>query len=292
MSIDDLTSTTRVFVSGLPPSFTSKDLRAFFGEKFTVTDAHVLPDRRIGFVGLADHDSAEKSAKYFNKSFIRMSKISVDLARPVDVNRSQSGQAAPTARSTTRDGTKVSNGETKVLKRKRNELDNGETLRSQSASVQQRVSKADERRSLEKMEETPTDALSASSQNHDMNESRTQALSSSTENATTSSVPDPQPAAAADGDWLRGKTSRVLDLEQPGEEAQRNTPAVSPSPELGMNTTVEEADAIGQPELQTDVGPGVPNARLFLRNLAFDATDDDIRTLLTPFGDMEEVSSF
>lgn len=290
MSTDDLTSTTRVFVSGLPPSFTSKDLRAFFGDKFTVTDAHVLLDRRIGFVGLADHESAQKSTKYFNRSFIRMSKISVELARPVDVKRSNSGQAAPIATRTPRHNAEASDGKRRMLKRKRDGLDDGEQLRSQPASKQEAGSQPEKSRLASKMDNTAIDEPSASSQEHDRNQSRIRALSESAGGTITPNGPDPQPVTAADSDWLRGKTSRVLDLEGPGEEPQRTATAVLQSPEPETNTTLERTDAKGQKEQLNDDGPEVPNGRLFLRNLAFEATDDDVRTLLTPFGTVQEVS--
>lgn len=74
---------TRVFVSGLPPAITNDGLRKHFSSRFEVTDAHVIPNRRIGFVGFKDNSAAHDAAKYFNRSFIRMSKIAVELARPV-----------------------------------------------------------------------------------------------------------------------------------------------------------------------------------------------------------------
>ena len=290
MSTDDLTSTTRVFVSGLPPSFNSKDLRAFFGDKFTVTDAHVLPDRRIGFVGLADHESAEKSTKYFNKSFIRMSKISVELARPVDVKRSNSGQATLIAGRTPRHDAGAVDGERRMLKRKRDKLDDGEQLHSQPASKQEDVAQPQKSRLASKMNNAATDEPSASSQEHDGNQSRIHALSESADGTMTPNGPDPQPVTAPDSDWLRGKTSRVLDLEGPGEQPQQTATVVLQSPEPESNTTLERTDDNGQDEQSNEDGPEVPNGRLFLRNLAFEATDDDVRTLLTPFGTVQEVS--
>ena len=76
-------TSTRVFVSGLPPTCSNDQLRNHFATRFQVTDAHVLPKRRMGFVGFKDHEAAQSAVKYFNKTFLKMSKISVDIARPV-----------------------------------------------------------------------------------------------------------------------------------------------------------------------------------------------------------------
>ena len=80
---DDDTPDTRVFVTGLPPNFTSNQLGAHFAGRFQVTDAVVVPDRRIGFVGFRNYTLAKSAIKYFNKTYIRMSKISVEMAKPV-----------------------------------------------------------------------------------------------------------------------------------------------------------------------------------------------------------------
>jgi multiple RNA-binding domain-containing protein 1 len=49
----------------------------------TDSDTRLIPHRRIGYVGYKSPEDAAKAVKYFNKSFIRMSKIGVELARPV-----------------------------------------------------------------------------------------------------------------------------------------------------------------------------------------------------------------
>lgn len=74
---------TRVFVTGLPPSCSNDQLRNHFASRFTVTDAHVLPKRRMGFVGFKSNEAAQEAVKYFNRTYMKMSRISVDLARPV-----------------------------------------------------------------------------------------------------------------------------------------------------------------------------------------------------------------
>ena len=74
---------TRVFVSGLPPNLTSDQLGAHFAMRYQVTDAVVVPGRRIGFVGFRNYTLAKSAVKYFDKSYIRLSKIAVEIAKPV-----------------------------------------------------------------------------------------------------------------------------------------------------------------------------------------------------------------
>lgn len=73
---------SRIFVRGLPPKFTDEDVRKHFS-KYPVTDVKFFPHRRIGYVGYKTPEDAAKAVKYFNRTFIRMSKISVEIARPV-----------------------------------------------------------------------------------------------------------------------------------------------------------------------------------------------------------------
>ena len=74
---------SRIFVRGLPPNFTEAEFKKHFSNPSAVTDVKFMPKRRIGYVGYKNHNDAEKAVKYFNKSFIRMSRIGVELARPV-----------------------------------------------------------------------------------------------------------------------------------------------------------------------------------------------------------------
>ena len=86
MEEDDIPD-SRVFVNGLPPHYTSEQLGAHFAGRYQITDSVVLPGRRIGFVGFRNYTLAKNAVKYFDKSYIRMSKISVEIAKPVDFHR-------------------------------------------------------------------------------------------------------------------------------------------------------------------------------------------------------------
>lgn len=76
-------ASSRIFIKGLPPNISEDEFKKHFGATSTITDAKLIPHRRIGYVGYKTADDAAKAVKYFNRSFIRMSKIGVEIARPV-----------------------------------------------------------------------------------------------------------------------------------------------------------------------------------------------------------------
>lgn len=76
-------ASSRVFIKGLPPTISEDEFKKHFSAKHEITDAKLIPHRRIGYVGYKTAEDAAKAVKYFNRSFIRMSKIGVEIARPV-----------------------------------------------------------------------------------------------------------------------------------------------------------------------------------------------------------------
>ncbi|KAI1812110.1 MRD1-like protein [Poronia punctata] len=74
---------SRIFVRGLPPTITEADIRKHFGVKGHISDVKCFPNRRIGYVGFQTPQEAAEAVRYFNRTFIRMSKINVELAKPI-----------------------------------------------------------------------------------------------------------------------------------------------------------------------------------------------------------------
>lgn len=74
---------SRIFVRGLPPNLTSDEFRKHFSKQAVITDAKCIPHRRIGYVGFKSPEDAAKAVKYYNKTFIRTTRIEVEVARPV-----------------------------------------------------------------------------------------------------------------------------------------------------------------------------------------------------------------
>lgn len=116
---------------------------------------------------------------------------------------------------------------------------------------------------------------------------------------------DQTPAVATnDEDWLRSRTNRLLDLMDPDDlpKEQVGAPIKTPSsnpktadpPKEGRSNVETEGVATAQPT--TEMATKIDSldmihrtSRLFVRNLPYGATEDDIRECFQKFGDLEEV---
>jgi len=96
-------TSSRIFVRNLPPQFGEDEFRKHFSKLSAPTDTRLFAARRIGYVGYKTSEDAAKAVKYFNKSFIRMSKIAVEIARPVGYDFSQKREPALTKKQATDD---------------------------------------------------------------------------------------------------------------------------------------------------------------------------------------------
>jgi multiple RNA-binding domain-containing protein 1 len=104
-------------------------------------------------------------------------------------------------------------------------------------------------------------------------------------------------------DWLRSRTSRLLDLEEDEEREARlqdEKDIVTPedthaAPDI-LATPVEETEQeVDEPreseELESHAAIARGRGRLYLRNLPFTATEDELRGHFATYGTLEEVRS-
>ncbi|OAL73024.1 multiple RNA-binding domain-containing protein [Trichophyton violaceum] len=300
---------TRVFVSGLPPSLTSDKLRHHFAQRFEVTDAHVIPNRRIGFVGFKGPDLAEIAVKYFNKTFINMSKISVEMARPVDANNSDDLRARYRKHLNAKK-------DPPSLKRKRDTQDTEEDEKLQEyLTAMQPPTKS---RTWADSGAIPTahqeqkaaiDAVKEPTEDEDDVEMH------NVETAVTDNpVTEPEiksddvdavnpneenPVQQNDDDWLRSKTSRLLGLlddedEMAAEtwkgkplENARDQPPV-PAKTSSTKAAIEEEESVPEPPPDANIESIRLTGRLFIRNLPYNASEDDLNATFSRFGKIEE----
>lgn len=342
---------TRLFVTGLPPNFTSADLGKHFAGRYQITDAQVIPGRRIGFVGFRNYTLAKNAVKYFDKTYIRMSKIGVAFARPIELERpSEGGQARP-ATGLNKHGSKdegriddQSKGKpfqpyvplTKAgsgLKRKREEepqtnenteanvdLEKGgvsETLRDDEEP--KKLSK-EERKALKKAkraeaEQAPKaeEAEIAGSESKEKKKKhkgdaesskRDKGGNNASQDASDEEAPadvdQPNVRRTNDDEWLRSKTSRVLDLVDENADLpatplrEVNDTAVSIVDDLSETEDDVSDEDQNSPDTKTIQQEVFPTKRLFIRNLPFSTEESELKDFFAATfpGKVEEVRIF
>lgn len=272
-------ASSRIFVKGLPPTFTDAEFKKHFSSQREITDAKIFPNRRIGYVGYKTPEDAQKAVKYYNKTFIRMSRITVETARPIQDGKSVAESAlTPTAREASDGG--VTAAKKNSLKRKRpSESEEQqdpklkeflEAMKPKSKRKTWEVDEAarpiavddkdiglDANQSDEEYEDVPkkgkksnplldTNLLkpeeSASVEDDPAGESHDK--QASVESAAEGT--EIQRSAVSDSDWARSRTSRLLGLLDEDEETavqqpdQDDTGASEDDPELEKGTSKKQ----------------------------------------------------
>lgn len=350
---------SRIYIRGLPPSLSSEDFKAHFSKQSTITDAKFIPHRRIGYVGYKSPDDAANAVKFHDKTFMRMTRIRVELARSVDDQQALRPSAA--------------NG----IKRK-NEYDDGsiyEEKRQKQASPPEKGDKSKLQEYLAVMqppskskiwenqdsmvtdkspkptpiisEEIPTENLAdteyevvpkmpkrQSKSDHgdrqaeqvpEKNSAITidqrsddhlmPAITPSTQQESSYAEMPGKSDTVSDTDWLRSRTSRLLGLVDDEDavdlfngadehEHEKTRPTERHSQTENGNTS-DASSQTNQDVHETFVGKkedssvklendNSSNGRLFIRNLTYTTTNDDLRMHFQAgnYGTIEEVEFY
>ncbi|PSR87189.1 hypothetical protein BD289DRAFT_432762 [Coniella lustricola] len=338
--------TSRLFVKNLPPSINEADFRKHFSTGGReVTDVKLIAKRRIGYVGYKTPQEAAKAVKYFNRSYIRMSKISVEPARPI---RDSIAPVADTARNLanklpTPDPEPIKQdkdveGSNKKRKREApdasdpklkeylNVMGTGQTNASKLEGItEQAIADGDtavpviplEAESDDEYEEIPTHK-SKRPKDGDAVQAMAPAQPAAglpqdvPQTAAEDKMDELQIAPATDDDWMRSRTSRLLDLIDPNDpaalaavapapsrqptEAAQAPPAAAqlPAEDIDMTDAAEDltpprAPAVEQTGEDSTADQIRRTARLFVRNLPFKATEAELREHFNKYGELEEV---
>ncbi|KAH7180827.1 hypothetical protein DER46DRAFT_631548 [Fusarium sp. MPI-SDFR-AT-0072] len=355
-------ASSRIFIKGLPPSISEADFRKHFSAQGReITDVKLIPQRRIGYVGYKTPEDASKAVKYFNRSYIRMSKIAVETARPISDPALIKGQSAWHSKAASTPSTTIKGNvqpaekesDSSLRKRKRDEpqpadpklreflhvmkegregaLDDGvrggigDGVAAVAATAVPEEESDDEyeqiptRREKQRRIEAPEKPLVSQYLPSQLKEARvvsdvqaeTPAGDEPVEpqEAAAKSNLEQQEVVAEDDDWLRSRTNRLLDLVDP-DDLER-TPAQGPSTtetdhaeggeameltsvdppataDVAMNGTTMEASG-GEPAKDDSLEAIRRTSRLFVRNLPYSATQEDLRETFERFGTIEEV---
>lgn len=342
---------SRIFIKNLPPSkFTEIDFREHFGKFAAVTDVKLIPNRRIGYVGFKSPEDAERAVKYFNKTFIRMSRIAVEIARPIADNNLPRPWSAHTPGSSAyqrKHELKIPAQDlSNSLKRKRDKVERPNpatdaklqeflevmqpsshaktwsncelavTNQDSAPMIQAEEGESDDEfvdiktKPTKSKDMVTTDGLVFGTDNVEED-----LLKVSTEDALTADpkFAEEEQRAITDEEWLRSRTSRLLDLTDDieGHLAQQTTatgkppvPKITETEESSIMQTEANENSLavtagGQKSQEEDgeeykaevdaiIAEIGKSGRLFLRNLPYTTTEEELWQAFEPFGELEE----
>lgn len=335
---------------GLPPTLTEADLRAHFAKHKDLTDVRLIPNRRIGYIGYKTAEDAQAAVKYFNKSFIRMSKINVEIATsvctssaPYTLRMLTDPQVAdraeipnknrPMAHDDSRKRQKLSpptEGADNKLKRKHDDkavanadappnkkfqeflnvmAPSGKSNTWSNADhadntgimpVAETTAEDEEYVDLVPLKTIPQPEAAAPVP---VPMPRTEIITTSNEDSQTQEQEPTGPVS--DADWLRSRTSRLLDVTDDvssrfnAADASSSTAIVAPAvaslarpvaqPEVSDVAMTDAAPISNQSELDKAIETISQSGRLFVRNLPYSASEDDLRQHFAAHGELQEV---
>ncbi|TQV98614.1 hypothetical protein V2A60_007667 [Cordyceps javanica] len=351
-------ATSRIFVKGLPTSLTEAEFRKHFSAgNREVTDVKLMAQRRIGYVGYKSPEDAAKAVKYFNKTYVRMSKIAVEPARAISDSAWTKADIAtrtavsekiskvlPSTATTEEGGTKKRKREDidqsdpklqeylRVMGSGRESLVTDETAVEPSRDVVQQggalvpdgesddeyVEVPSRKEKLRKVDHATGETGVAQVTHARESTSRKETALAPADDGVAGALPGTsapeselanQPAdvamATTDDDWLRSRTNRLLDLVDPDDVShvvpiEKVHGKSSVDQDVGNDKEAPHSEEDGTHDSQDPLPPQgqdkgsaaeaiAKTSRLFVRNLPYSATEDDLREEFEKFGGIDEI---
>ncbi|RDX46000.1 RNA-binding domain-containing protein [Lentinus brumalis] len=280
---------SRLIVKNLPAYLTQERLRKHFespdGPGGTLTDVKLMlkPDgtsRRFGFVGYKSPQEAERAKKWFNRSFVDSSRITVDVIdgakdapAPRPNKRLRLGPAHDETAATPAAHSKATKPNLSVEGKKGVHHE----LAEQFMQVMQPRSK----KGPSWKDDDPAAVASgsilvdASSKSTKSRKGKEKVDPTGEDDTAASQDPD----AVTDLDWLRRHTtqSAAVAAEKAFEQSDDEPMEADGDEEVDESTPDPTRATISQ------------TSRLFLRNLPFSCTEDELRELFETHGDVSQV---
>eukprot|EP01065_Artemidia_motanka_P044170 TRINITY_DN6243_c2_g1_i1.p1 TRINITY_DN6243_c2_g1~~TRINITY_DN6243_c2_g1_i1.p1 ORF type:complete len:830 (+),score=257.37 TRINITY_DN6243_c2_g1_i1:55-2544(+) len=282
-------ATSRVRVVGLPKRVTPEQLRKAFGACGEVTDCAVIRSKdekripRMAFIGYKTPQQAADAVRRLNRSFLDTSRIGVEPARPA-------GSAAL-------DGKRAWSRHTKARQEqtKKEEDAKKEALEQKDRKVREAEEAAASKRDLKKKEVEDRD-VAAFLQVARGSQGKRMVWENDLELAA--------PAAAEDEDDDAGDDAEMESLDSAAEEERqrqlddlddmaflksKQAPAEKPKPSHPAPATSPAVAPAAPPAEETPEEQVLDTGRLYIRNVAFTATVDEVRSICEEFGPVVEV---
>ncbi|XP_076939987.1 uncharacterized protein LOC143608990 [Bidens hawaiensis] len=279
---------SRICVKNLPKHVNDERLRDYFSQKGEVTDAKLVrtregKSRQFGFVGFRSEKEAAEALKFFHGSFMDTCRITCEVARKVG----DAEMPRPWSRYTLKkqESTKVkkesANASKKVTPEVKENTEDGDLQFQEFLQVMQPRTKSklwsndllEAPQEKDGSKKAKKGKKNSNSESDKLNENSDKSLSdmdyfkSRVKKDWSDSDDDDAEETENDDDDDEMKEAHESDPENPNETEDADEPSSS----------LEDEDDI----LQT--------GRLFVRNLPYTATEDDLREYFSKFGNVSQV---
>lgn len=293
---------SRIIVKNLPPYTDNEALKKHFSQKGKVTDVKLMrtttgKSRRFAFLGFQNASMANDSAEYFNNSFIDTFKITVELAKAAGdvslpkawrmINREESNdnKEEPVEQVAPAPSTAIPKSQDDKFQ---------EYLDVMKPRVKAKSWANDG--SVTMLENAAPSSTAQEAVDQDMNEVNAMASESSSSDARQEEiVPIPEASnddsaiardeRLSDMDYLRARMkrrlagdSRPIEQPEPSSEEQETESTAG---------TKRKADEMDQESAKAE--QILDNGRLFVRNLPYDCTEEQLKETFEHFGPVAEV---
>ena len=354
MVVDPSVSKTRVCIKNLPPRTTEQDLKEFILNeqskhrqkkssgnssnndddglvRIQITDCKILKDargksRKVAFVGFRQPEQASHVIEKFHRTYLNMSRITVEAATTKDGNKNETDKGSKTKDETVKEAGK---------RKEKHDVDaekNGKN-KDQDRKVDEFLSLMGASKSKSKFWSNDTagegkivEPLSKPKSSDSDSDSSTGSSSSSSSSDGGDSDEDDKlkkkgrekmsDSALSDMDFLRSKTMQVDNLEESENNNDSDSGFTSSSipdkdhaneivkadegdnernghresnqqlvDEINKENSIDDDDDDAQ---QLAAATGASKTRLFVRNLAFQTTEDELEQYFYPFGKLTE----
>ena len=220
---------SRIIVKNLPKKITEEEIKNHFSQKGVVTDVKIMlkedgRSRNFCFVGFKSEQSAKDAIKYFNQTYLKTTKISVEKAKT---------QGDPSLKKKGK----------KVINKNKDNDENNEEIETKESKIKQILELSKKTKNADKFDEA------LKKQNIDNNNNN-------------------------DIQNTEEKMKDVNNKEKEDQEQKENT-----------DNSKKEENKIDSLINKKNLDP----KRLYLRNIPFEITEDDIREKFEKFGTINEI---
>ncbi len=290
---------SRLCVKNIGKGVTEKQLKEVFSSKGEVTDVKVMKtqsgtSRNFAFVGFRTDVQASDAVRYFNNTFIGSSRIAVEIAKKLndesleEIKRKNQIKKNPTPNKIFDNHVEAIHP-TKKQKTKSSKMEEFMAIMKPRSQAQSWGNDESAGISLlgaeieEKGAQGEDDSSSESSNEDDSNINL----------ADKEKAVEPVRKVMSDLDYLKSKQSSFSDSDTENDDASktpkdgwRKAPTSDINDKNGSNI-LEDMSSSEKEEQENEVEHNEPveeTGRLFVKNLPFTCTEDELSSLFSPFG--------